>query len=66
MIQKQSVVVAEIGNFTAPLLYVPDIQSSYRASENAAVFKECCGILAHHTTPATEEKSRQNSFSSGP
>lgn len=44
-------------DFAASLLFVPDSQSSYCANEST-VFKERCRTLAHHTTPATEEKSR--------
>lgn len=54
---EQNVAVAKTGNFTTSLLYVCDIQPNYCASEST-VFKECCGTLAHHTAPATEEKSR--------
>lgn len=38
VIQKESLVVAELENFAASLLHVPDTQASYCASEHVAVY----------------------------
>lgn len=58
VIQKKSVVVPELGNFTASLLHMPDSQASYYASERVAVYVACYGTWVHQSPPATEAKAR--------